>query len=102
VEPMLLAALQWLAGAQNDDNGWGGVRGAPSSIEETGLAVEALVGTEHVAATDRGGVWLVERVESGAWREPAPIGFYFAKLWYYERLYPQIFAVGALGKAAKL
>jgi hypothetical protein len=38
-------------------------------------------------------------VEAGDWREPAPIGFYFAKLWYYERLYPMIFTVGALGKA---
>jgi squalene-hopene/tetraprenyl-beta-curcumene cyclase len=62
--------------------------------------VEALAGTEHVGATDRGAAWLVDRVESGAWREPAPIGFYFAKLWYYERLYPLIWTVGALGKAA--
>jgi squalene-hopene/tetraprenyl-beta-curcumene cyclase len=28
--------------------------------------------------------------------EPSPIGFYFAKLWYYERLYPRIFTVAAL------
>jgi squalene-hopene/tetraprenyl-beta-curcumene cyclase len=41
-------------------------------------------------------------VESGTWRDPAPIGFYFAKLWYYERLYPFIWTVGALGRAAKL
>jgi squalene-hopene/tetraprenyl-beta-curcumene cyclase len=32
--------------------------------------------------------------------QPTPIGFYFAKLWYYERLYPLIFTVGALGRAA--
>jgi squalene-hopene/tetraprenyl-beta-curcumene cyclase len=30
--------------------------------------------------------------------EPWPIGLYFAKLWYYERLYPPIFAVSALAK----
>lgn len=99
-EPMLRSALAWLASAQNDDGGWGGVRGTPSSVEETGLAVEALAGTEHAGATDRGVAWLVEQVERGAWRVPAPIGFYFARLWYYERLYPLIFAVGALGKAA--
>jgi squalene-hopene/tetraprenyl-beta-curcumene cyclase len=29
----------------------------------------------------------------------SPIGFYFAKLWYYERLYPLIFTVAALGQA---
>ena len=53
-------------------------------------------------ALARGALWLVERVENGAWREPAPIGFYFAKLWYFERLYPLIFTVGALGRAANL
>ena len=37
---------------------------------------------------------LVDRkVESGEWLRPSPIGFYFAKLWYYERLYPMIFTV---------
>ena len=34
-------------------------------------------------------------------RENAPIGFYFAKLWYYERLYPLVFAVAALGRAVR-
>ena len=29
---------------------------------------------------------------------PWPIGFYFAKLWYHERLYPLIFTTTALGK----
>ena len=31
--------------------------------------------------------------------EPATIGFYFAKLWYFERLYPLIFRTGASGRA---
>ena len=30
--------------------------------------------------------------------EPAPIGLYFAKLWYFERLYPLIFSLDALGR----
>ena len=42
------------------------------------------------------------RVEDGSWLQPSPIGFYFAKLWYFERLYPLIFTVGALGRAAKV
>ena len=37
-----------------------------------------------------------EQVENGAWRVPSPIGFYFAKLWYFEKLYPMIATVGAL------
>jgi squalene-hopene/tetraprenyl-beta-curcumene cyclase len=87
--------------AQNDDGGWGGGRGTPSSIEETSLAVEVLLdaGPETEATVERGLVWLVGKVEAGGLHDPTPIGFYFAKLWYYEKLYPIIFAVAALGHA---
>jgi squalene-hopene/tetraprenyl-beta-curcumene cyclase len=44
---------------------------------------------------------LVQRVEAGGLHEPTPIGFYFAKLWYFEKLYPMIFAVAALGRARR-
>jgi squalene-hopene/tetraprenyl-beta-curcumene cyclase len=94
--------VQWLTKSQNTDGGWGGDYCAPSSVEETALAVEALARAEsrnvpeHLASLERGTAWLIEHVESGAWREPSPIGFYFAKLWYFERLYPMIFTVGAL------
>jgi len=94
--------LQWLVNAQNADGGWGGDRGITSSVEETALTVEALARARgsnvngHDKAMERGTNWLLERIESGAWREPSPIGFYFAKLWYFERLYPMIFSVGAL------
>ena len=43
--------------------------------------------------------WLSEAIAQGHSRRAWPIGFYFAKLWYYERLYPPIFSLGALGKA---
>jgi len=95
-------AKQWLAAAQNPDGGWGGGNGAPSTSEETALAVEALAGTEYVSATDRGVAWLTARLERGDWVNPAPIGFYFAKLWYYEELYPKIWTVAALGRVASL
>ena len=99
-DPMLADAVCWLAQRQAADGGWCGAKDGPASVEETALAVEALAGTAEVGAVDRGAAWLVARVESGAWREPAPIGFYFAKLWYWERLYPMIWTVGALGKIA--
>lgn len=68
------------------------------------MAVEALLAAvdHHDAvrsAVRRGLEWLVAAVESGRFREPSPIGFYFAKLWYYEQLYPIIFTVSALGRA---
>jgi squalene-hopene/tetraprenyl-beta-curcumene cyclase len=45
--------------------------------------------------------WLVDTVEQGRLRQPSPIGFYFAKLWYHERLYPLVFAASALGQAVR-
>jgi squalene-hopene/tetraprenyl-beta-curcumene cyclase len=91
----------WLLSNQNDDGGWGGCKGCPSSVEETSLALEVLRGGSAIAeaAMNNGLSWLVEQVESGGLGRAAPIGFYFAKLWYSEKLYPLIFAVGALGRA---
>ncbi len=97
----------WLARAQNSDGGWGGVQGAPSSMEETSLAVHALAdepsapaGSPHAESLSRGLDWLLDRIDRGGLQEPTPIGFYFASLWYYERLYPGIFALSALNRVA--
>ena len=90
---------------QRADGAWGGFKGGEPSIEETALALEALAGVSEndidaqaalEKARDRGAQWLVEQVESGAWTKPSPIGFYFAKLWYFEKLYPMIATVAAL------
>jgi squalene-hopene/tetraprenyl-beta-curcumene cyclase len=101
--PMLEKARQWLLRAQNPDGSWGGFPKGLPSVEETALAVEALTSLpcddETAAAVSAGVGWLMEKIESGEWLRPSPIGFYFAKLWYYERLYPMIFTVGALARA---
>jgi squalene-hopene/tetraprenyl-beta-curcumene cyclase len=91
--------LAFLASIQNADGGWGGAAGCPSSTEETALALDVLIGQAPATIVDRGLTWLVKAVESERWREPSPIGFYFAKLWYFEKLYPLIWAVMALGRA---
>lgn len=95
--------VAWLMHAQNADGGWGGAAGVASSIEETALAVEVLLdaGPEADMAVNNGLVWLVQQVEVGGLSEPTPIGFYFAKLWYFEKLYPIIFTVAALGRALR-
>jgi squalene-hopene/tetraprenyl-beta-curcumene cyclase len=95
--------VAWLLSAQNADGGWGGAVGVPSSVEETALAVEVLLaaGPEADAAVNSGLTWLVQQVEAGGLHNPTPIGFYFAKLWYFEKLYPIIFTVAALGRALR-
>lgn len=98
--------LRWVLAAQNADRGWGGDREVPSSIEETSLAVQALAAadepsSEALLAMQRGVSWLIQHTEGGTSFPPSPIGFYFAKLWYFEELYPLVYAVGALGRAAR-
>lgn len=99
-DPAAQRATEWLLSAQNADGGWGGNLQTPSSVEETSLAVEALLPLlSNQQACRRGVDWLQERVADGSFRQPAPIGLYFAKLWYFERLYPMIFTVSALSRA---
>jgi squalene-hopene/tetraprenyl-beta-curcumene cyclase len=103
-------AKLWIKQAQNEDGGWGGAAGIPSSIEETALAVSALASSRQIekrasserSPIHRGITWLAKATKSGSVHEPSPIGFYFAKLWYYEALYPLIFSVEALARSAKL
>jgi squalene-hopene/tetraprenyl-beta-curcumene cyclase len=96
---------QWLLTNQNDDGGWGGSRGVPSSIEETGVVLAALGPlTEDIApglsaAVRAGGAWLMRATAGEA--EAAPVGLYFAQLWYYEDLYPLVFALAGLTSASR-
>jgi squalene-hopene/tetraprenyl-beta-curcumene cyclase len=88
-------ARSWLKNAQNPDGGFGGAPGLASTLEETALASEAL---DLDPAASRARLWLAERTQEGTTFEPSPIGLYFAKLWYWERLYPLIFTAAALGR----
>lgn len=105
-----LAGLNYLARVQNRDGGWGGNGSASgsagqSTVEETALATESLLTSgrsdAHQTAASQGLAWLVESVETGRYRTAAPIGLYFAKLWYHEKLYPITFTLAALGQAVR-
>jgi squalene-hopene/tetraprenyl-beta-curcumene cyclase len=104
---------EWLLACMTADGGVGGGPGLLPSIEETALTVEALarVATEgrdaglRDRATDavaRGVAWLLERTAAATRFPAAPIGLYFAKLWYDEELYPLAFTVAALERAAAI
>ena len=82
-----------------------------SSVEETALCTETLLyaaaceslGSSfrkqlHQSVT-RGVQWLINAIELDCVSIHWPIGFYFAKLWYYEKMYPLVFAASALTKA---
>jgi squalene-hopene/tetraprenyl-beta-curcumene cyclase len=78
----------------------------PSSIEETGIVLAALGrsagdGDEGRIsnAVVRGAHWLIDATAGGAETAAAPLGLYFARLWYYEELYPVVFALAGLVSA---
>ncbi|WP_350494712.1 prenyltransferase/squalene oxidase repeat-containing protein [Roseiconus lacunae] len=87
-----------------------GVSSSNRVVEMTGGELPGkrnnLVGGQVVAAGNepvieailRGVEFLVQSVRDRRHEVAWPIGFYFAKLWYHERLYPLIFATTALGK----
>ena len=105
--------LRWICENQNSDGGWGGgpsirwsdERLGTSSVEETALCTEILLDADDPLSrqsAEAGIQWLVNATESDCVADAAPIGFYFAKLWYFETMYPLVFATSALGRAVNL
>jgi squalene-hopene/tetraprenyl-beta-curcumene cyclase len=106
--------IEYLVSQQNPDGGWGGGAsvsgyfddsGVCSTVEETALAVESLAfasshlgdETTTVQSAILGGVEnLLDAISLNRHHTAWPIGFYFAKLWYHEKLYPLIFSSRAL------
>lgn len=60
-----------------------------------------MMGTRLPQVISRGAHFLVDAVAAGREQEAWPIGFYFAKLWYHERMYPAVFATSALCRVLK-
>jgi squalene-hopene/tetraprenyl-beta-curcumene cyclase len=125
---MTLRAARWLSTVQHSGGGWGPPRapldysGAEKdgfrawrandalvkfcSVEETSLAVLALLpfaesSQNSARAVSAGLEWLIRAVEQDAHRQGAVVGFSFNRLWYHERLYPLIFADGALSRTVR-
>jgi squalene-hopene/tetraprenyl-beta-curcumene cyclase len=99
--------VNWLVDVQNHDGGWGGARGVRSTIEETGVSLSGLAAAASInpdervtRAIARGCEWMIDTTASA--HDAAPIGLYFARLWYYEELYPLIFALNGLAAARQV
>jgi squalene-hopene/tetraprenyl-beta-curcumene cyclase len=120
---MAQRAVNWLTAVQFPSGGWGPVGQPPTnessygkklgqvevyaSIEETSVAVDALLyfATDNQPVKDgveHGLSWLVEAAADGARLDPALVGFYLTKLWYYDQLLPQTLAVRTLGNACRV
>ncbi|MGQ9607084.1 MAG: prenyltransferase/squalene oxidase repeat-containing protein [Thermogutta sp.] len=115
-DPCVLRAEDWLKRRQRPDGTWHAFaehpvfdeqEGVPpcAGIEETALALSALSelcdGPGKSPAYSRGLAALATAVREGRHRVASPIGLYFARLWYYERMYPIIFALEAVGRALR-
>ena len=111
---MVKEGSEFLLHQQHPSGSWGGDVSTPASIEETALVCEALSATLGIIlhqpkwdelrgrvrdAIARGVAWLMEKTQDGTQFPAAPIGLYFAKLWYHEKMYPVIWTLGALQQA---
>jgi squalene-hopene/tetraprenyl-beta-curcumene cyclase len=94
-------AADFLCAAQHQNGGWGGDKGLPETVEETALALEAVYRFGRVGSGEPALRRLIQFIEEGRYRTPSPIGFYFARLWYFERLYPLVFSISALSVIAR-
>lgn len=122
---MIQLGERFLRAAQKPFGSWGGDLNAPGSIEETAVSLLALYGVvrfgyeEEVRQASDGRylveprkearqqsnrladslMWLLQATRQGTHFPSAPIGLYFARLWYHERLYPVIWTLQALKTA---
>lgn len=84
---MIAKGTKFLESVQNRDGSWGGDKNVPGTIEETALAVSALLDHQNREACEKGFAWLDNHFSKNGLKA-APIGLYFASLWYDEKMYP--------------
>jgi squalene-hopene/tetraprenyl-beta-curcumene cyclase len=95
-------AAAYLTSVQRRDGSWSGAgqSSGPASIEETSVTLLALASalprhSSHDEILRRGAAALLTLTGNGHDAPASPIGLYFARLWYHERLYPRIFQTAA-------
>jgi prenyltransferase beta subunit len=102
LDAMMAKAIRFLAMTQHHRGGWGGDKDLPPSIEETSLALRAMAACGKESLANRAADCLMEIIpENLDDIKATPIGLYFASLWYYEDMYPLVFACSALKELEK-
>lgn len=87
IEKMIRKGIDFLVGIQNNDGSWGGDKDIPGTIEETSLAISAIISEKNLEICIPGLHWLDSYIQKNNFVS-APIGLYFASLWYDEKMYP--------------
>ena len=102
--PLIAKGIEYLLSAQNADGGWGGAKGVSSKVTLTARAMSALASVERpsMEAIERGFAYLYEMWQAEELYREEPIGLYFARLWYSERMYNMVFTLIALKKLRQI
>ncbi len=91
----------YLSSVQNEDGSWGGAKNIPGTVEETALAISALASVENREICGAGLIWLDTFFKQYGLKA-APIGLYFASLWYDEKFYPVTAYLEAISRMLEL
>ncbi len=87
-------AHEYLLSQQNEDGSWGGQKNIQGTLEETSLAIAALV-AKKPEVCEAGFTWLDKYMDANGLISSS-IGLYFAALWYDEQMYPLVFYLEAV------
>jgi len=101
------SGVSYLLTQQQTSGAWGGDLSASGSLEETAVTLHALCQASPYRIVPKesliaGAEWLLASTQEGTVFPSAPIGLYFARLWYHEKLYPIIWTAQALSSVLKL
>jgi squalene cyclase len=97
VQNLIQKGNDFLVSVQNKDGSWGGNKNIQGTIEETSLAISALISEKNLEICNAGLQWLENYIQNNGYK-PAPIGLYFASLWYNEKMYPVTSYLEALSR----
>lgn len=99
ISDMLNKGFTFLSHAQNSNGSWGHGNEDFGTIEESALAINALKkGRSQYKNQINDGLNWLETYTNAHGLQSAPIGLYFASLWYDEKMYPLVAYLEALSE----